>query len=116
VLAGTATPNDDFIAAPSGVGYAYPSVWADDQLQAFGLMTGEYMAKTSAALGGTGKMRVVNTIGDPCIGGVYYAGCPGMNQPNMSAVAPVVNQDRESPSQRPAATASRHVLRDCWHL
>lgn len=95
-LARTATPKDDFIAAPSGVGYAYPSVWADDQLKAFGKMTGEYMAKTSTALGGAGKMKVVNTIGDPCTGGVFYPGCPGLQQPNMSAVAPVLDHDRES--------------------
>ncbi len=31
----TATPNDEFIAGPSGVGYMYPSDWPRDQLSAF---------------------------------------------------------------------------------
>ena len=31
----TATPNDEFIAGPSGIGYMYPSSWPREQLAAF---------------------------------------------------------------------------------
>ncbi|HWZ20747.1 MAG TPA: GxGYxYP domain-containing protein [Ktedonobacteraceae bacterium] len=40
---GTATPNDELIAGPSGVGYMYPSDWPQGQLPTFLNLTGELM-------------------------------------------------------------------------
>ena len=39
-------------------------------------------------------MSVVNTIGDPCVGGVFFPGCKGLMSPNMSAVAPILSQPK----------------------
>ena len=39
----TATPNDEFIAAPSGAGYMFPSRWPAQQLTDFLEITGELM-------------------------------------------------------------------------
>ncbi len=39
----TATPVDEFLAGPSGVGYMYPSVWPDAQLSLFLAHTGRLM-------------------------------------------------------------------------
>jgi len=79
------------------------------------------MTATTQALRGK-AMTVVNTIGDPCIGGkhtshlargftlpreliaqneaeffecgagVFFPGCKGLNSPNMSAIAPILSQ------------------------
>ena len=89
-LARTATANDDFVAAPSGVGYTYPSIWEEKQLNQFAELTSDYMARTSSA--SQKAMRVVNTIGDPCVGGTFFPGCSGLNEPNMSSIAPVLAQ------------------------
>jgi GxGYxYP putative glycoside hydrolase C-terminal domain/GxGYxYP_N second domain/GxGYxYP third domain/GxGYxYP_N 1st domain len=40
---GTASPNDELIAGPSGVGYMFPSDWPQAQLPAFLQLTGESM-------------------------------------------------------------------------
>jgi len=39
----TASPNDELLAGPSGVGYMYPSDWPQQQLTAFLRLTGESM-------------------------------------------------------------------------
>ncbi len=39
----TATPNDEFIAGPSGIGYMYPSNWPREQLSAFLEKSGHLM-------------------------------------------------------------------------
>ncbi len=39
----TATPVDEFLAGPSGVGYMYPAVWPDNQLSSFLAHTGRLM-------------------------------------------------------------------------
>lgn len=39
----SATPNDEFIAGPGGVGYMFPSHWPDEQLADFLQQTGERM-------------------------------------------------------------------------
>jgi hypothetical protein len=39
----TASPNDELIAGPSGVGYMYPTDWPQGQLAAFLKLTGELM-------------------------------------------------------------------------
>jgi len=39
----TATPNDEFIAGPSGIGYMYPSSWPREQLAAFLEASGRLM-------------------------------------------------------------------------
>ena len=39
----TATPNDLFMAGPSGAGYAYPSSWPDETFRTFTGQTGTYM-------------------------------------------------------------------------
>jgi hypothetical protein len=39
----TASPNDELIAGPSGVGYMYPTDWPQGQLPAFLKLTGELM-------------------------------------------------------------------------
>ena len=91
-LARTRTRNDDLVAAPSGIGYAYPSEWAAAPQRDFAALTGEALTRTSAALGGAapGGMRVVNVIGDPCVGGSYVPGCTGLWAPNMTALAPLL--------------------------
>jgi hypothetical protein len=60
---------DDFVGAPSGVGYIYPSVWPADKLVEFGGLTDIYLKKTSAASDTT--VSTINVIGDPCIGGTF---------------------------------------------
>ena len=88
-LARTRSANDDLVAAPSGIGYAYPSEWAAAPQRAFAALTGAALTRTSAFAGG-GPMRVVNVIGDPCVGGSYVPGCKGLWQPNMTALAPLL--------------------------
>ena len=39
----SATPNDEFIAGPSGTGYMFPSHWPEEQLRDFLQITGERM-------------------------------------------------------------------------
>jgi len=40
---GSATPNDEFIAGPSGAGYIFPSHWPEEHLDAFLQRTGKQM-------------------------------------------------------------------------
>lgn len=87
-LARTKSENDDFIGAPSGLGYIYPSVWKQDSMAAFAALTGLYLNKTSAAAGRT--VTAINVIGDPCVGGSYVPGCKGMWFPNMSSLEPIL--------------------------
>ncbi len=69
-----------------------PSVWSADTVAEFGSLTAHYMQAFSAASGR--EMSVVNTIGDPCVGGVFFPGCKGLMSPNMSAVAPILSQPK----------------------
>jgi hypothetical protein len=46
----TATAADEFLAAPSGVGYMYPSDWPDNQLPAFLAHTGRLMQSMNLAV------------------------------------------------------------------
>eukprot|EP01043_Picozoa_sp_COSAG02_P015703 COSAG02_NODE_676_length_18610_cov_44.695532_7_plen_67_part_00 len=62
-----------YIALMTGVpfvSYAYPSVWSGTTATEFGALTSKYMTATTQALRGK-AMTVVNTIGDPCIGGKH---------------------------------------------
>ena len=86
----TKTDNDDFVGAPSGVGYIYPSVWPADKIAEFGTLTDLYMNKTSAAADHV--VNTVNVIGDPCVGGTYIPGCKGLVSPNMSSLEPLLAQ------------------------
>ena len=88
-LTNTKTANDDFVGAPSGVGYTYPSVMTPAHLAQFAQLTGQYVAHTAKVAGG---MSVVNVIGDPCVGGTFHDGCRGLNKPNMSAIEPLLQQ------------------------
>ena len=89
-LARTQTAQDDFVGAPSGLGYIYPSTWPTAALRDFATLTGEFMNTTSAVL--DRPMSVVNVIGDPCVGGTYIPNCKGLTAPNVSALLPILSQ------------------------
>jgi hypothetical protein len=89
-LVRTQTSNDDFVGAPSGLGYIYPSTWPHAALADFAALTSTYLNKTSIIVDQT--ITAVNVIGDPCVGGGFSQNCPPLTQPNMSALAPLLAQ------------------------
>jgi hypothetical protein len=56
----------------------------------FAELTGRYLNATADTLGI--PVRGVNVIGCPCEGGVYHSGCPGMWEPNMSSLVPLLSR------------------------
>ena len=73
------TDLDDFIGAPSGLGYVYPSSWTDrTKFESLAKKTGHYLNKTMHRLGG-GSSGIVNVIGEG-------------NEPNPSTIAPLLQQ------------------------
>ena len=74
------TELDDFIGAPSGLGYVYPSSWTDQtKFESLAKKTGYYLNKTMSRLGG-GSSGIVNVIGEG-------------NEPKLSTVAPLLRQE-----------------------
>lgn len=99
-IARTKSANDDFVGAPSGLGYIYPSTWAPDKLAEFSALTAQFLTATAAKT--KTPYSTVNVIGDPCIGGTYFPGCKGLNTPNMTSLAPLLAQVRASLGLIPA--------------
>jgi hypothetical protein len=56
----TATPNDYFVAGPSGAGYTFPLFWPPGTFGAYAQQTGTYLSRTGLSvievLNGTGRM------------------------------------------------------------
>jgi len=59
-LNASASATDDFVAAPSGLGYTYPDIFPPSLLGDFVAATADYMARSPSA-GGSG-MRLVNVL------------------------------------------------------
>lgn len=55
VVRGMLTPQDELVAGPSGVGYAYPTQWPEQELPDFAALTADSMTKMG--------MRVLNVLG-----------------------------------------------------
>merc|ERR1711907_629426 len=79
----TRTPNDDFVGAPSGLGYVYPATWHEAKFNAFARMTGEYLSETFLALGNNSQKR----------GPLNIIGAGNLVSPNMSALQALLQQD-----------------------
>lgn len=63
----SATANDEFIAAPSGAGYMFPSHWPEEQLTAFLQKTGERMQDMSISLIEVLDTQFVESSGIPIL-------------------------------------------------
>jgi hypothetical protein len=61
-------------------------------MKAFAAATGDLRLRSAAATGVASDMAAINVIGDPCINGTYVPGCPGLQQPNMSSLQPILDQ------------------------
>jgi hypothetical protein len=88
-----ATPNDEFIAGPSGFGYAYPS--AIDQKNVFADQTQTVMAKLGLHsvidLDLDGQTGFSNAVIDaltakPAVSQVFFGAINGLNQPSPKQV------------------------------
>jgi hypothetical protein len=59
----TATPNDEFIAGPSGAGYMFPSSWPAEQIEPFLQLTGQLMQSMQLSLLGVLDTNLLQSIG-----------------------------------------------------
>jgi hypothetical protein len=92
-LIGEATPNDEFIAGPSGFGYAYPS--AIDEKNVFAAETQAEMAKVGLHslmdLDVDGHTGFTNAAIDPLtaepnVHEVFFTAFDGINQPSLGTI------------------------------
>ena len=90
----TSTANDDFIGAPSGLGYVYPATWKKDQFNEFANLTGYYLNKTRHNLIiGDGDDAAGSNNNNNNGGVVNVIGAGNLNSPNMSVLQPLLEQE-----------------------